>query len=73
VRRSKSTKRNRAAASNEVATLVPEAIRKQLARLLASPDFSNSPRNQEFLKFVVEETLAGRGNQLKAYTIGVRL
>ncbi len=42
-----------------------------LERVFASAEFRNSHRMQAFLKFVVQETLAGRGEQLKAYTIGV--
>ncbi len=50
----------------------PEAIRQQLDRILTSPDFQNSRKSQLFLRFVVEETLAGRGEALKAYTIAVK-
>ena len=46
-----------------------EAIREQLARILASPFFDVSERLKDFLTFVVEETLAGRQKSLKAYTI----
>jgi TolB-like protein len=44
-------------------------IRAQLERILASGAFDASRRNRGFLRFVVEETLAGRGDRLKAYTI----
>lgn len=50
----------------------PEAAtRDQVARILASADFSRSERLSRFLSFIVEETLAGRGDRLKAYTIAL--
>ena len=47
----------------------PSAIRGALAQLLASPPFCKSAQLANFLRFVVEETLAGRGGRIKAYTI----
>ena len=44
-------------------------ILAQLDTILESNDFSASNRFRDFLRFVVEETLAGRENELKAYTI----
>lgn len=51
----------------------PEAaeIRQELARILTSSSFLNSPRLRNFLSFVVETTLAGKGQRVKAYTIAV--
>ncbi|HVZ51193.1 MAG TPA: hypothetical protein VG986_04455 [Pseudolabrys sp.] len=46
-------------------------IRLTLDRILASPTFSKSAQLSSFLRYVVEETLAGRGGGIKAYTIGV--
>jgi TolB-like protein/cytochrome c-type biogenesis protein CcmH/NrfG len=46
------------------------AVREQLRRLAAGP-LGNSPSLARFLQFVVEETLAGRGGQLKEYTVAV--
>jgi tetratricopeptide (TPR) repeat protein len=40
------------------------AARRQLERILDSPDFDASRRSREFLRFIVEETLAGRGEPL---------
>ena len=45
--------------------------RAALARVLASEPFCNSQQLGAFLRFVVEETLAGRGAALKGYTIAV--
>lgn len=49
------------------------AIREQLERILASDPFSNSKRYPSFLKYVVEETLAGRASQLKERTLGIEV
>ncbi len=46
-----------------------DEIRRALERLLRSEAFVSSPRLTSFLSFLVEETLAGRAAQLKAYTI----
>ncbi|RDJ19822.1 hypothetical protein DWF00_04315 [Bosea caraganae] len=48
-----------------------KAKQAALEHLLAQPGFRASPRNKKFLRFVVEESLAGRGDRLKAYTIAV--
>ncbi|MEC9245502.1 MAG: hypothetical protein VYB05_12075 [Pseudomonadota bacterium] len=42
-----------------------------LEALLQSPDFRASDRNRRFLRFIVEETLAGRADRIKAFTIAV--
>lgn len=46
-----------------------ESIRFQLRTILQSEEFSASNRLRNFLQFIVEETLAGREESLKAYTI----
>jgi hypothetical protein len=38
---------------------------------LASPEFRASQRCQDFLRFVVEQSLAGHADSLKERTIGV--
>ena len=43
----------------------PEAVRAQLERILASPHFAGTARSHRFLRFVVEEALAGRVERLK--------
>ena len=45
-------------------------IRDSLARLLDEPDLARSPQLVEFLVYVVDQTLAGREDRLKAYSIG---
>jgi hypothetical protein len=49
--------------------LDPAVIRATLANLLARPPFLKSTQLANFLHFVVEEALAGRGGRIKAYTI----
>ena len=46
-------------------------VRAELRRILNSPNFETSDRNRRFLAYVVEETLAGRAERLKAYTIAI--
>ncbi len=50
-----------------------DAIRKQLGIILESNRFSASERLKCFLRFVVEETLAGREHELKAQVIGTKI
>jgi adenylate cyclase len=49
----------------------PEAIRVQLERILQSDQFKAPGKQRKFLNFVVEETLEGRTDQIKGYTIAV--
>jgi adenylate cyclase len=44
-----------------------------LDRILASPCFVQSERQQRFLKFIVTETLAGHTDRLKGYTIAIEV
>lgn len=48
-------------------------IRHQLQRILDSPDFQRSGRLADFLTYVVEETLQGRQDRIKAYAIGIEV
>ena len=48
-------------------------VDRQLKRILASVDFQASERLRAFLGFVVHETLAGRGGQIKGYTIATQV
>ena len=41
-------------------------MREELQSVLASSDFSRAPIMKQLLCFLVEETAAGRGDQLKA-------
>jgi tetratricopeptide (TPR) repeat protein len=46
-------------------------IRAAVARIAAAEQFRDSPQLVAFLTFVVEETLAGRGEQIKGYSIAI--
>jgi TolB-like protein/Flp pilus assembly protein TadD len=48
-------------------------VRGALERVLNSEPFQRSPQLQRFLRYVVEETLAGHGPRLKEYVIGVEV
>src|SRR5215472_7642722 len=48
-----------------------DAVRSEVSRILSSPEFQRSERLRCFLAYVVEETLAGRGDRLKEYTIAL--
>ena len=48
-------------------------VRAELDRILASLVFANSPRMSRFLKFVVEETLAGNGDRIKEYVVALEV
>ena len=51
----------------------PDAVRSQLDRVLGSTDFAPSARMTSFLRYVVEETLEGRAERLKEYTIATEV
>jgi len=55
-----------AAGEDDLAT----AVELELISILQSPSFRGSPRSAAFLRFVVEETLAGRQDLLKERTVG---
>lgn len=44
-----------------------------LDKVLTSPIFSQAERQQRFLRYVVTETLAGRAEKLKGYSIGMEV
>ncbi len=49
------------------------AIREQLEHILASPEFHATDKVRDFLRFIVEEKLAGRSSRLKGYTIALEV
>lgn len=49
------------------------AIREQVDRILASDAFVHSRRRRDFLSYIIGETLAGRGERLKGYTVAVEV
>lgn len=60
-------------ASRLDSSITDEAVRLELEHILASPEFRSSKRCQDFLKFVVERTLAGLTESLKERTIGIEV
>jgi adenylate cyclase len=50
-----------------------EAVRQQLAEILISPQFVNSPNLRQFLSFIVEKTLAGEAADIKGYTVATEV
>jgi Tol biopolymer transport system component len=50
-----------------------EAIRAQLRKIVTSGGFARAERLSHFLRLVVEETLSGRGDQIKEYFIGTEV
>jgi adenylate cyclase len=48
-------------------------VRRQVEQILSNPDFDASRRSKEFLHFIVEETLAGRGKELTQSAIATRV
>ena len=50
-----------------------EAIREELNRVLAGHEFRSSKRSQDFLRYVIENTLNGQAEMLKERTIGIEV
>lgn len=48
-----------------------EEVRQELSTLLGRGDFHASERNRRFLTYIVEETLQGRADRIKAYSIAI--
>ena len=51
----------------------PEEVEAELQRILSSPIFRNAPRHCRFLSFVVWKALAGQGETVKEYLIGLEV
>ncbi|MBL8578307.1 MAG: hypothetical protein JNK47_13865 [Mesorhizobium sp.] len=49
------------------------AVRTQLERIRTSPDFHVPERARSFLTYIVEQTLAGRADRIKAYSIATEV
>lgn len=50
--------------------VAPSDIEAHLERVLASPTFKGAERSARLLRYIVSETLEGRGGTLKDYTLG---
>jgi serine/threonine-protein kinase len=53
--------------------LSADSVRKQLRKILSNRPFARSDRLARFLTFTVEQTLEGRGEELKEFVIGVEV
>jgi adenylate cyclase len=54
-------------------SLSEAAVRQQLRKILASPEFQRSPMMRDFLHFIVEKTLAGQAQEIKGYTVATQV
>lgn len=55
-------------------TEVPrDEVAGEMQRILASPQFQGSARRRAFLRFIVDETLSGRGDKLKGFVIATNV
>ncbi len=57
----------------DTAALSADRVREQLDRILASRGFVQAERIGLFLRYVVEEALAGRGDRLKEYSVAIEV
>lgn len=48
-----------------------QIVEAELHRLLGEKRFTAAPQMSAFLRYIVTETLEGRGDRIKAYTVGV--
>lgn len=58
-------------AANAPETASSEDVKGELRRIFDAPQFNHSPVMCRLLSYLVEQTLAGNGHRLKAYTIAV--
>src|SRR5579872_5267079 len=56
---------------DQSALVTEDRIREELSRVLASHEFRSSKRSQDFLRYVIENTLKGHADMLKERTIGI--
>jgi hypothetical protein len=62
-----------APARGPAAQATEEQVREELNRVLSCHEFRTSKRSQDFLRYVVENTLQGHGDMLKERTIGIEV
>jgi TolB-like protein len=51
----------------------PDDVREQLERILGSEAFAGAGRHSRVLRYLIERTLAGDGDQLKEYVLGTEV
>jgi serine/threonine-protein kinase len=52
------------------AIIHPDAVRSELEKVVSSAAFQGAGRSGKLLRFLVERTVSGLGDQLKEYTVG---
>src|SRR5947209_14084300 len=57
----------------ELAKETEAKVTGELGRILVSKAFRQADRLKRFLSFIVEETIAGRGERLKEFVVGVEV
>jgi hypothetical protein len=60
-------------AAGQAEILSAEAIQEVLERILSSRAFRNAKGQKNFLRYAVEQTIAGHGNEIKEYSVGVEV
>src|SRR4249919_2260714 len=60
-------------ASRPTVTITPMSVNDQLARITKSPPLVSSPSLCRFLRYIVEETLAGRASGIKEQVLGLEV
>ncbi len=55
----------------ELTSVPPDDARRELDRILSSQHFPASQKRREFLRYIVEEALAGRADRLKGYSVAL--
>ena len=66
-------KANDLSTDQDVGQPSPDLVREALERVVSSGEFQASPRLQQFLTYVVEEAIAGRGPQIRGKAIAVEV
>ena len=59
--------------ANKSAHAHHDEISHQLDSMLASPNFTATPQQTAFLKYVVNQTLAGNADRIKGYTVATEV
>jgi len=57
----------------QASEITPDAVRRQLERMVVSDVFRGSPQLSAFLHYIVEAVLQGKTDRIKGYTIGVEV
>jgi TolB-like protein len=53
--------------------LSEQDVREQLNRILGHPEFHATDKMRQFLRYVVEETLAGKSEQIKGFNVAIEV